>query len=106
MSYSDLYLQRTSKPPWQLIVVAVIAVLGIIGVTVSKNIQSTRASSHTLVSHTVVNIGVSQAGVFYQTDNPVESWILYGTDIDNLNRVGLSEHDTENRKNATFLHYI
>ncbi len=106
MSYSDLYFTTKRRPPIVLYVLAFLALGGFAFTFLRPSAPSARASKENLVYHSVVNLSPHQAGIYYQTVNPTKSWVIYGKDKNNLDRVAFDERDTEDNKLTYNLHYV
>jgi hypothetical protein len=106
MAYSNIYLQKRSKPSLVLIILSIIALGGFVVAFFKPTAPIIRASRHTLLYHTVVNIAARQAGVYYETEAKTPSWIIYGTSANHLDTTSIDDRDTESEKSSTLLHYI
>lgn len=104
--YSDLYFrQKKSYIPVLIAVITVIGVTSFLTFYFSNSSTPTRASQRALVQREVVNPSSSQAGIYWQTDEPVTGWVLFGTDPKNLNNSAPDERDNET-KGKYKLHYV
>lgn len=105
MSYSDLYLHRSSRIP-QLFVVAVLAVLVFGGVlTYSFKPQQSQASVGKIEQHLDVNILQNQAGVYWKTAKPATGWVMYGESAGDITQVVRDEREVGDTKIVSVYHY-
>jgi len=105
MTYSNLYLRRDKSSITVLALVALFSCLGFAAVFLKSGSSALKASSSNLQRHNVVNITSSQAGVFWQTDEKTQSWVIFGGKAADLNLIALDERDLETKKQAYSYHY-
>lgn len=105
MLYSDLYLKKQHNYTPFFAIALVLVVFSVFLYSSRNNITITSASKRKLVKHQVVNVSSGQVGIFWQTDEADEGWVIYGTDKNNLSSISSDEQDVGTNKNKRTLHY-
>lgn len=82
--YSDLYLRPHYRPSKLLISLALIVVVSFGIFYFSSDSVPTRASKKTVKKQEIVNVTPRQVGIYWESDNADESWILYGDSNKNI----------------------
>lgn len=105
MLYSDLYLKRNQNVTrFTLIgVVSLVAAVMIYFFT-NSNVPLTTASRKTVIKHELVNLTPQQAAIFWQTDEPLEGWIIYSSN-QSLKLSASDEQDLNNNRNKHLYHF-
>lgn len=106
MYYSDLYFQK--KKPITVILASIAMVtmtMLFVFLFVRRSAPSTQTLKKILARHDVVNLSPHQAGIFWKTDSPTASWVVYGEKPDSLTLKSLDDRDIETHKNPYTYHY-
>ncbi|QQS43920.1 hypothetical protein IPM65_07355 [Candidatus Roizmanbacteria bacterium] len=103
--YSELYTQSHFRFTKYLAFAALFVVVSTVIFLLSQDSSPTRASKRTLKEHEVVNVSPRQIGVFWETDEPDEGWIMYGENDSSLDLIALDERDIKSEKTKRKYHY-
>lgn len=103
--YSELYTQSHFRFTKYLAFAAVFVVVSTAIFLLSQDASPTRASKRTLKEHEVVNVSPRQIGIFWETDEPDEGWIMYGERESSLDQIALDERDIKGEKSKRRYHY-
>ncbi len=107
MSYSQLF---TNKNEIKIPTVFSFVFVGIIIFFIARFFLDTanfsRASKKEIARFEVTNIFPNQATIFWQTDQKKTGWIIYGTNKNRLDRIGIDEKDDGKTKKAYMNHYV
>ncbi len=103
--YSELYTQSHFRFTKYLAFAALFVVVSTVIFLLSQDSSPTRASKRTLKEHEIVNLTPRQIGVFWETDEPDEGWIMYGDDASSLVKIALDERDIKGEKAKRRYHY-
>ncbi len=103
--YSELYTQSHFRFTKYLAFAALFVVVSTVIFLLSQDSSPTRASKRTLKEHEVVNVSPRQIGIFWETDEPDEGWIIYGESDSSLDLVALDERDIKTEKAKRRYHY-
>lgn len=103
--YSELYTQSHFRFTKYLAFAALFVVVSTIIFLLSQDSSPTRASKRTLKEHEIVNVTPRQIGVFWETDEPDEGWIMYGEKASSLEQIALDERDIKGEKAKRRYHY-
>ena len=107
MSYSDIFLSRSSrKVPTALFLLVVISISFLLVRMFSTKPTTSQASKKNLQQMMVVNLSYNQAGIFWQTGSKETGWIIYGNKENKLNSVAFDERDTAEKKYPYINHYV
>ncbi len=87
--YSDLYLRPHYRPSNILIAMAIIVAVSSGIFYYSSGSVPVRASKTKVSRQEIVNVTPHQAGVYWETDNADEGWLLYGEDPNNMKSLAL-----------------
>lgn len=103
--YSELYTQPRFRFTKYLAYAALFVVVSTLIFLFSQDSSPTRASKRTLKEHETVNVSPRQIGVFWETDEPDEGWIMYGENPSSLEQISLDERDIKDEKAKRRYHY-
>lgn len=98
--YSDLFLNpQTSRSVPKVFVVGVIALFGLIvgQVFVWYGSVPSRASDVRIARHVPVNVGDVEGTIYFETNESVGAYVLYGESVDALTRTAFQTGQTSNR---------
>lgn len=107
--YSDLFLKpQTPRSIPKVFVIGVIALFGLIAsqVFVWYGSVPSRASDVRLARHTPVNVGDTEAAIFFETNEPVGAYVLFGESSTALTRTAYKTDETPNNTKPAKLHFI
>lgn len=106
MSYTDLYLRRSTPKPL-IVTVAVVAgvMISVFFLGRSLRPQPSKASQISIDSVMVANISHSSASVFWQTTDTQTGWVLYGETENDLTHVAQDLRDVGEKK-GTYTNHI
>jgi len=106
MIYSDFYLKKKQNIPTIAALFAIIFVVFVISRFFLTTPISSRASPDISSSLVATNITSNQSTIFFKSNKPEISWILYGVQPDKLDKTALDARDTANNKKTRLTHYI
>lgn len=106
--YSELYLQNKKTPSPILIGLAIFCLLFFTVVSLNSGSRPSKATSAKsgVTKSQIVNLSFQEAGLFWETQNKMNSWVVYGTDKNNLKEKAFEERDLENKKNIYKMHFV
>jgi len=107
MYYSDLYLQNKKMPSPILIGVAIVCLLIFTAIGLNRGSQPAKATNGKsgVTKSKIVNLSFQEAGLFWETEDKMNSWVVYGADKNNLKEEAYDERDLENKQNLYKLHF-
>ena len=103
--YSELYTQSRFRFTKYLAFVALFVVVSTIVFLLAQDSSPTRASKRKLKEHEIVNVSPRQIGIFWETDEPDEGWLMYGDNQSSLDQIALDERDVRDEKLKRRYHY-
>ena len=104
MSYSDLYFNQKKGTSPILFGIALLSLVGFMAFFFKTgNVTTSKASKIKIASHRIVNLSPQEVGIFWQTNVPQESSIIYGEV--KPEKFILDERDSTNQKQAYIYHY-
>ena len=109
MNYSDLYLREKKRPPFVMLLFALVAVIGLGALLLqpgSGTTVNTRASKKTVKVMEVMPISGKQVGIYWQSDSAEEGWVLYGKDKKNTQNTVLDVRDSDALRGKRTNHYV
>lgn len=103
--YSELYTQSRFHFTKYLAFAAIFVVASTIIFLLAQDSSPTRASKRNLKEHEIVNVSPRQIGIFWETDEPDEGWIMYGDTQSSMDQIALDERDIRDTKIKRRYHY-
>lgn len=104
MIYSNLYLEKKIKFPIFLLLVVFFSFF-LFFLILNKTAQPSKASLIKLKRVEITNLTPIQAIVFWQTDEKLTSWLMYGEEKKGITNIILDDRDTSEKKGLYFNHY-
>ena len=104
--YTDLYLnQKKRRLPYVFLVMIFFVVSAVI-FFITQDSSPTRASRKKLLNHEIVNMSPGQIGIFWETDQPDEGFVIYGTEEGKLPNIVLDERDIRSSRQKRKYHLV
>ncbi len=106
MAYSSLFLNKNqTMVPVPVVAVLLVVVFVFLFTFFNKASLPTRASQSTLVKQQMVNVSPGEIGLFWQTDKPTVSWLIFGTAKDKLDQILVDTRDLPDKKLPYTYHF-
>ncbi len=106
MSYSQFYFKNQTKVP-TVIAVFIVCFIGLFFIRLfSKTAIPSKADKKNLKRIEITNITPKQVVLYWQTDEKVTGWVIYGNKANQLNKIAYDERDLATSKNAFIHHYV
>ncbi|MGB9707213.1 MAG: fibronectin type III domain-containing protein [Microgenomates group bacterium] len=108
MIYSKLYLQQKNRVPLIIAGIFLFFLITSIFLTnfLNKSALPSRASNIRLTKLIIGNINSNSAKIFWRTEEKQTGWVIYGTEKNKLNQIGVDERDINEKKGEYKNHYV
>lgn len=104
MIYSNLYLEKKIKFPIFLLLIFFLSFFLFFSI-LNKTAQPSKASLIKLKRIEITNLTPVQTTIFWQTDEKITSWLMYGEVEKGITNIVLDDRDTSEKKGLYFNHY-
>lgn len=106
MIYSNIYLKNKFQVPSIIVLLVIFFIIIFLNLFFSKSLIPARATNDTIKRVEIVNLSPTQAGVYWQTDKKVTSWIIFGEKESNLKTIVYDERDFQDTHFINYNHYV
>src|SRR3989344_4345310 len=106
MSYSSIYIGRSSKVPVPLTIFVLIAILVFLARFLSSNPPASKATDKKIEKLKILNLTHSSATVVWQSQKKETGYVFYSNDPAKIDRVALDERDIPEKKQPFMNHYV
>lgn len=106
MTYSSIFINKNqTMVPIPVVAVFLVVVFFFLFTFFNKSSLPTQASQSTLVNQQIVNVSPGEVGLFWQTDKPMISWLIFGTAQNKLDQILVDARDLPNKKLSYTYHF-
>ncbi len=106
MAFTDVYARQERKvPTWLSAIIIVVIVIFVSFIFFRNEPPPSKATKKVVKRVEITNISSSQMSVFWQTEQPEQGWIAYGTSENNIDKIALDDRDFQSTREPRRIHY-